>query len=478
MSESLMRLHFLLLVLLCCVSLSTFATENAHGGGLVGCRPRQIQAFTQFKNEFDTRGCNHSDFSNGVWCDKSTGEITKLRLSACLSGTLKPNSSLFGMHHLRYLNLSGNNFISSSLPFEFGNLNKLKVLSLSFNGFVGQVPSSFSNLSMLSVLSLSNNELSGSFPPVRNLTKFTVLRLSRNHFSGTLNSKNSLFELHELIELNLAFNSFSSSLLFEFGNLKKLESLSLSSNGFFGPVPPTISNMTSLTALYLGQNSFTGRFPLVQNLTKLSQLYIFDNHFYGTIPSSLFTLPFLKVLYLDVNQFSGSIEHPNSSSSSRLERLKLGYNEFERKILEPISKFITLKVLELSFPKKSYLIDLSLLSSLNFLVYLDVSGNNISRASLRPDYAIPLNLEFFFLSYCGISEFPKILKALKKLEFINISSNKIKGKIPEWFWNFPRLSVMDISNNSFNGFEGSVELLGNSSLQEIEENIRNSTLDF
>ncbi|CAH2059770.1 unnamed protein product [Thlaspi arvense] len=116
MWESLMRLHFLLLLLLCCVSPSSFSivTLNDDVGGLVGCRRHQIQTFAHFKNEFDTRGCNHSDFSNVVWCDNSTGEITKLQLNACLSGTLKPNSSLFGLHHLRYLNLSHNDFISSS----------------------------------------------------------------------------------------------------------------------------------------------------------------------------------------------------------------------------------------------------------------------------------------------------------------------------------------------------------------------------
>ncbi|CAH2059764.1 unnamed protein product [Thlaspi arvense] len=335
MSESPMRLHFLLILLLCCVSPSSFSivTLNDDVGGLVGCRPCQIQAFTQFKNEFDTRGCNHSDFSDGVWYHNSTGEITKLQLSASLSGTLKSNSSLFGLHHLRYLNISENNFISSSLPFEFGNLNKLEVLSLPSNGFLGQVPSSFSNLSMLSFLSLTNNKLNGSFPLVGNLTKLTALDLSHNHFYETLNSKSSLFELHELRQLDLAYNNFSSSLPFEFGNLNKLEILSLSSSGFFGQVPPTISNMTSLTELYLAKNSLTGSFPHVHNLTKLSLLNLFWNHFNGTILSSLLTLPFLTYLNLHDNQFTGSIEHPNSSSSSRPKRLFLGKNQFEGKIL-------------------------------------------------------------------------------------------------------------------------------------------------
>ncbi|VVA99786.1 unnamed protein product [Arabis nemorensis] len=107
MSEFRMRLHFLLLLLFSCVSPSSTTPYSfeSHVVGLVACRPHQIQAFTEFKNEFDTRGCNHSDYSNGVSCDKSTGAVTVLRLRACLSGTLRPNSSLFGFHQLHYLTL-------------------------------------------------------------------------------------------------------------------------------------------------------------------------------------------------------------------------------------------------------------------------------------------------------------------------------------------------------------------------------------
>ena len=190
--------------------------------GFSACRPDQIEALVQFKEEFDSRGCNHNDYVSGVWCNNVTGAVKKLHLpSGCLSGTLKANSSLFRLQHLRYLNLSNNDFTSSPLPSGFGNLNRLEVLFLSSNGFVGQVPSSFSNLSQLSLLDLSWNELTGDFSqPLGNRSKLTRLSLSDNEFSGALDPNNSLFGLHISVALVLLTTTSPPPLLHSFPDSK------------------------------------------------------------------------------------------------------------------------------------------------------------------------------------------------------------------------------------------------------------------
>ncbi|WZZ54366.1 hypothetical protein YC2023_054473 [Brassica napus] len=315
---------------------------------------------------------------------------------------------------------------------------------------------------LLSVLDLSQNTLTGSFPPVRSLVKLSVLDLSYNHFSGTLNPNSSLFELHHLRHLDLCVNNFSSSMPSEFGNLNRLEVLSLCSSDFFGQVPLTISNLTSLMELYLDHNQLTGSFPLVQNLTKLSFVDFSYNHFSGTIPSLV--MPFLSILDLRRNDLTGSLKFPNSS---RLESMYLGNNHFEGTIIEPISKLISLKVLELSFFNTSYPVDLSLFSPLKSLLLLDLSGNSISPDSLGSKSDNPSNLENLWLTGCSISEFPNIVKNLERLEFIGLSDNRIKGKVPEWLWNLPRLNTVLVSINLLDGFEGPVDVLVNSSVKNL-----------
>ncbi|CDY19147.1 BnaA04g18870D [Brassica napus] len=314
-SEWLVRLHFLLLVLLCCVSPSSCATIKFITSdpliGLVGCHPHQIKAFTQFKNEFDARRCNHN--YNGIWCNNSTGAVTKLRLRGCLTGTLKSNSSLFQFHHLR------------------------------------------------------------SF-----LIYFPLL---------------------------------------------------------------------------------IGSIPFLQNLTMLSVLNLYENHFSGTIPSYLLTMPSLTYLDLRGNDLTGSIK---VDYSSRLQYMYLGHNHFEGKIIEPISKLINLTHLDLSYLNTSYPIDLNLFSSLKSLLHLDLSGNSISPASLRSDSNIPLTLAMVFFKHCGIKKFPNMLKKLHSMQFIDLSNNRISGKLPEWLWSLPQLGTLNVVNNSLNGFEGSSEALVNS----------------
>ena len=71
---------------------------NALVVGLPACRPDQIRALVRFKNEFESRCCNNSDYFHCVMCDNTTGSVTKLKLPSdhCLTGILKPRDVKMG----------------------------------------------------------------------------------------------------------------------------------------------------------------------------------------------------------------------------------------------------------------------------------------------------------------------------------------------------------------------------------------------
>ncbi|CAN6833346.1 unnamed protein product [Brassica oleracea] len=187
-------------------------------------------------------------------------------------------------------------------------------------------------------------------------------------------------------------------------------------------------------------------------------------------------MPSLFYLNVNDNHLTGPHEVPDSSTSSSLEFLNLGKNQFEGKILEPILKLINLKRLDLSFLNISYPIDLRLLSSLKSLLNLYLSGNSLLATSLSADSDIPPNLETLVMSYCDLNEFPNV-KTLNNLRSLSISSNRIKGKVPEWLWTLPNLSTVLLGNNYFNGFQGTRKVLVDSSVQMLDIQSNHSSPD-
>ncbi|KAF2616911.1 hypothetical protein F2Q68_00042771 [Brassica cretica] len=408
-------------------------------------RPDQIEILMAFKNEFPTLKCPDSEPKTKSWTskdvksfdgvefDNETGVVTGLYLGgACLSGSLSANSSLFRLHHLRYLDLSLNYFESSSFLPELGNLTNLEVLRLSYMRLAGEIPSSFSSLNSLTELYISGNELTGSFSPLLNLSKLSSLVLSNNHFSGDVTG------------------SFSPLL-----NLSRLSSLDLSSMGLTGEIPSSISSLNLLIDLNLSGS--------LLNLSKLSTLYLSSNHFSGNVPCSLLTMPFLSDIDLSRNHLIDSLETMNCSSSSKLEDLDLRNNRLSGRILEPLSKLTNLKDLRLSFQNTTE--PINFVSSLGFksLESLDLSGNTVSRLNPGSPNLWQLNLD-----NCSINEFPTFIQNLQKLEGLSIANNRLKGEVPEWLWSMPSLTELSLSHNSLDSFEGSPKMLLSSSLYMLD----------
>ncbi|WVZ13475.1 hypothetical protein V8G54_011041 [Vigna mungo] len=78
-----------------------------------------------------------------------------------------------------------NNKLNGNIPFEFGNLTRIKALNLSYNDLIGKIPSSFSNLVQIESLDLSFNKLSGRIPPqLSRLSFLAVFSVAHNNLTG------------------------------------------------------------------------------------------------------------------------------------------------------------------------------------------------------------------------------------------------------------------------------------------------------
>ncbi|XP_056842471.1 receptor-like protein 35 [Raphanus sativus] len=466
------------------------------------CRPKQRDVLLEFKDEFETPNSHDSCFVNnlnrhprmkswmynkdccdwdGIKCDLKSGEVIELDLSfSCLHG----HTSLFKLKNLPSLNslsLSHNN-LSGEVLFSIGNLSHLTFLDLSNNLFSGGIPLSIGNLSHLASLDLSDNYFSGEISSLtENLPHLTTLGLSNNHFGGKIPF--SVGNLSLLTILGLSNNNFDGEIPSSFASLNRLNTLMFRDNNLSGKFPTALLNLTKLSILGISYNHFTGTLPA--NINSLSNLLYFDasvNSFSGTLPAAFFAISSLRYLDMSNNQLNGTLEFGNvSSSSNNLVSLFLGNNNFRGPIPVSISKLANLVILNISnynvqggpvdfsifSPIKgltqlyiSHLnttttIDLNAVLSLHLksISILDLSGNHVSTTNKSSVANQPLQrLSSLSLSDCGITEFPDILTRLEnRMTELHIPNNKIKGQVPGWLWTLIR--YVNLSNNTFNGFE-------------------------
>ncbi|XP_010489735.1 PREDICTED: receptor-like protein 12 [Camelina sativa] len=76
------------------------------------------------------------------------------------------------------------------------------------------------------------------------------------------------------------------------------------------------------------------------------------------------------------------------------------------------------------------------------------------------------NPEIHFQICCGITEFPELLRAQHEIVFLDISNNKVEGQVPAWLWTLPILYYLNLSNNTFIGFQRSNKKQGLSSVRK------------
>ncbi|TYI85394.1 hypothetical protein E1A91_D05G439000v1 [Gossypium mustelinum] len=391
-------------------------------------------------------------FSGGL--PDSMGNLVSLKFLVLsysnLSGPVP--RSLGNLLQLTHLDLSLNQ-LSGQIPRSLGNLLQLTHLDLSENQLSGQIPRSLGNLLQLTHLDLSENQLSGQIPrSLGNLLQLTHLYLVQNQLSGQI--PRSLGNLLQLIHLRLSLNQLSGQIPRSLGNLLQLTYLDLSENQLSRKIPRSLGNLLQLTQLDLLQNQLSGQIPSsILNLTQLEYLRISENSLEGSIPDEVTVFPNLIYFILSDNLLNGTLlGHIKEFQSKSLAYLYLNNNKLQGLLPSSIFQLLNLTGLRLSSNNLSGVIEFRMFSNLPNLEYLDLSYNSLS---LTSNTTSTVNLRYLYLSSCNLSEFPQFLKGLKILERLDLSCNKIEGKIPQWMQEVGNdsLTYLNVSHNSLTEVE-------------------------
>ncbi|XP_062017861.1 probable LRR receptor-like serine/threonine-protein kinase At3g47570 [Rosa rugosa] len=205
------------------------------------------------------------------------------------------------------LNLAENQ-LSGLIPTSTGRLYNLQGLYLYDNRLQGYIPNEVCQLNYLAELILYGNQLTGCIPScLGNLTAaLRILSIGSNLLNSTIPS--TLWDLTDILQVNLSSNSLSGSLSQGVGNLKVATDILLSYNQLSGTIPSNIGGLQDLVNLDLGNNKLEGTIPSsLGNSLSLKFLDLSKNQLFGVIPKSLEALSYLQYMNLSFNKLQGEI---------------------------------------------------------------------------------------------------------------------------------------------------------------------------
>ncbi|XP_019186477.1 PREDICTED: receptor-like protein 12 [Ipomoea nil] len=371
---------------------------------------------------------------------------------------------IYNLTNLTYLNLSKADF-GGQIP---SGISRLTRIDLRYCSFSGSIPSTLAQLRNLTYVDFSNNHFTGSIPHSLSSKNLITIDFSFNGLAGPLSSKH-FEDLSKIVYINLRSNCISGRIPPSLFSLPSLHFLDLSNNLFDGLVDEYVNvSASQLKSLNLRSNRLNGSFPIYFfEFPKLSVLLLSSNSLSGKIQSSLFLLPSLHILVLSNNSFHGLVDEYVNVSDSQLESLYLSSNRLNGSFPEYFFEFPKLSDLGLSSNSLSGKIQSSLFS-LPSLQRLDLSDNSFD--GLVDEYVnvSDSQLESLDLSSNRLNgSFPEYLFEFPKLSKLLLSSNSLSGKIQSSLFSLPSLFTLDLSNNSFDSLVDEYVNVSDSQLERL-----------
>ncbi|KAG6400921.1 hypothetical protein SASPL_137766 [Salvia splendens] len=232
------------------------------------------------------------------------------------------------LRRLRRLVLTGSG-VSGGISDWIGEFTYLEQLTLSRNGFSGEIPmNAFRNMKKLKILDLSENAFHGAMPEsVGSAAALVKLDLSHNGFSGKI--PKNLTCLKKVEFLDLSYNRFGSfGFPLALAEMPSLKEVYLSGNFLGGEIPDIWENMRGIIGIGLSSMGFVGKIPKSMGVQLKNACYIgLDNNMLqGVVPVELGELQFVSELNLENNNLSGKLPFSADFMSKLGGKLKLEGN--------------------------------------------------------------------------------------------------------------------------------------------------------
>ncbi|KAJ6935788.1 LRR receptor-like serine/threonine-protein kinase RFK1 isoform X1 [Populus alba x Populus x berolinensis] len=230
------------------------------------------------------------------------------------------------------------------------------------------------------------------------LPRLQVVDFAYNYLNGTLPRE---WASMQLTSISVVVNRLSGEIPKELGNITTLTNLSLEANQFFGTIPPDLGKLINLQSLGLSSNHLSGNLPVsFAGLINLTDFRINDNNFSGTIP--IFIQNWKKLERLEMH--ATGLEGPIPSNISLLNDLA------------------ELRISDLNGPTQGF----PMLSNMTGMIKLTLRNCNIS------------------------GKLPAYLWTMKSLVALDVSFNKLVGKIPDTI-TAERLRFIILTGNLLSG---------------------------
>ncbi|CAL4903262.1 unnamed protein product [Urochloa decumbens] len=384
--------------------------------------------------------------------------------------------------------------LGSQVPSWLRWQNNILYLEISDAGLIGRIPDWFwLTFSKTIRLDLSYNQITGELPLNLEFMSVTELLLQSNHLTGSVPQLPRCIHL-----LDISKNSLNRQLPSNFGT-PHLQAAVLFSNRITGTIPESICWWPQLRILDLSNNLLTmglpdcgkkelkQRNPSRNNTSRVNSaipysnvgihtLLVNDNNLSGRFPLFLKKCERLMFVDLSQNKFSGKLPEWIGEYMQGWVMLRLRSNNFSGHIPIGTTRLSSLRILDLANNSFSGVIPQSLVN----LRALTTTAVDPTISPFQEEYetdyliteigvsndSLPLVIKGQVLDYrenavfftsidlsCNrlTGKIPEEIGSLHGLINLNLSSNLLSGNIPFKIGNLQSLESLDLSNNQLSG---------------------------